>query len=60
MDLQEEFLALKVQDVFHQHFHRRWAVLVNLTVDGEIHLGTSGNPSCLGSVSQEGLIKKVG
>jgi hypothetical protein len=60
MDLQEELLALIGRDALHQHSHHRWAALEKLTVDGEVRLGASGNPSCLGLVSWEDLIKEVG
>jgi hypothetical protein len=48
MDPEEEFLALMGWDAFQQHSHHRWVALVKPTVDDDVRLGTSGDPSHLG------------
>jgi hypothetical protein len=60
MDLHEEFLALLGRDTFYEHSYPRWAAFVKFAIEGSKSLGTSSNPSCLGSVSWEDLIEEVG
>jgi hypothetical protein len=60
MDLEEQFFVLLGRDAFHKHSYHRGAAFVKFVVDGDKHLGTSGDPSCLHPVSWEDLVQEVG